>query len=223
MAKNFSAKHLAIDKANATLVIAVGVAAFIVVFSLVASNALLSQRNYQAKVIKEKRIALDQLEENTKAAKQLAISYQEFANKSENVLGGNAQSNTPDGGDNPRIVLDALPSKYDFPALTTSIERLLKDKAFTPTKITGTDDELAQSSNVSSSSPQAIEIPFSIEVPVAAEAGKSLIELFERSIRPVQVQKLSIDGEKGQLKLTYTAKTFFQPEKNLTIRTEVVK
>ena len=68
-----------------------------------------------------------------------------------------------------------------------------------------------------------MEIPFSIEVPVANDTAKGLIQLFERSIRPIQVQKLSISGQKGQLKLTLTAKTFYQPEKNLNIKTEVVR
>lgn len=221
--KHFSAKHLAIDKANAILALAVGMAAFITVFSLVASNTLISQRAYQAKVIKQKRVALKQLRENTEVVKQLSISYQEFAGKTENILGDDAKSNTPNGGENPRIVLDALPSRYDFPALTTSIERLLKDKQFTPTNITGTDDEIAQAANLSSSTPIPVEMPFSVEVPVSSESGKSLIQLFELSIRPLQVQKLSIIGQKGQLKLTLTGKTFFQPEKNLNIKTEVVK
>ncbi len=224
MAKpHFSAKQLAINKANTTLVVAVSLTAFIVVFSIVASKALLGQRSYQAKVLSKKKLALKQLNENITAAEQLKIPYQEFANQPQNILGGNAQGNGPKDGENPRIVLDALPSKYDFPALATSLEKLLTDNSFTPTQISGTDDEVAQSANSSSSAPQPVVIPFVVEAPAAAGAAKSLVQLFERSIRPLQIQKLSIIGQDGQLKLTLTGQTFFQPEKNLNIKTEPVK
>jgi flagellar motor switch/type III secretory pathway protein FliN len=223
MAKAFSTKRLAIDKANATLVLAVSIAAFVVVFSLVASKALLSQRAYQSKVISKKQTALKTLKANNEASDQLITSYKEFSGAAVNVLGGNPKGDAERDGDNPRIILDALPSKYDFPALTTSLEKMLKDNGFTIASITGTDDEVSQSGNQSASSPQPIEIPFTVEVNTSGQRGKDLMQLFERSIRPVQVQKLEVAGQGGQVKFTITAKTYFQPEKNLNLRTEPVK
>lgn len=221
--KHFSAKKLAIDKSNASTIVAMGIAAFVSVFCLVASKSLLDQRGYQAKVESKKTIALKQLKSNIKSVDQLVISYQEFAGATENVLGGNPKGNADRDGENPRIVLDALPSKYDFPALTTSIEKMLKDNNFVIDNITGTDDEVAQATTQELDTPQPVEMPFSVEALAPQGTGKQLLRLFERSIRPIQIQKLIIDGQGTEIKFTITAKTYFQPEKSLGVRTELVR
>lgn len=221
--KNFSTKKIAIDKAYGTMMLAVGISAFIVVFSLVASKSLYSQMRYQNKVSSQKEKALKTLKSNLQTADQLTTSYKEFAGATTNVLGGNPAGDADRDGDNPRIILDALPSKYDFPALTTSIEKLLKDNNFSLTNMTGSDDEIAQSAQQSSENPQPIDMPFSVEVTASSQQGKSLMELFERSIRPMQIQKITVGNQSGQFKITITGKTYFQPEKNLNVRSEVVR
>lgn len=218
-----SAKRIAIDKANTSVVVAVGIAAFIVVFSIVASKALLSQRSYQSKVIDKKETALTQLETNVKEADELFVSYQEFSEATTNVLGGNPKGNGDKDGENKRLVLDALPSKYDFPALATSINKLISSNGFQVESITGTDDETNQSSAQTSDTPVAVDMPFAIETKqVAASDGKRFLELFERSIRPIQVQKITISGQEGSLKISLKAKTYYQPGKSLEIKTETV-
>lgn len=219
----FSPKRLAIDKANASLAVAVGITAFIAMFSLVASKALLDQRAYQSKVISKRETALKTLKSNVSAADQLTDSYREFSEATTNILGGNPQGDADKDGDNPRIILDALPSKYDFPAMTTSIEKLLKDNGFNITTIDGTDDEVAQQESSSGDNPVPIDMPFSVEVATGDQQAKKLVELFERSIRPMQVQKLTLVGQNGQLLVTIAGKTYFQPEKTLNVKKEVVR
>lgn len=221
--KHMSTQRIAIDKAQTTLFLAVAITAFIVTFSIVAGKALLAQRAYQAKVIQKKEKARDTLEANVQAVDTLNTSYQEFANAQVNVLGGSPDGKGDKDGENPRIVLDALPSKYDFPALTTSIEKLLKDNNFKLTEITGTDDEVNQSANESSESPTPIEMPFTAEAEANPSEAKRLVQLFERSIRPFQVNKLQITKEADNLKIVITGKSYFQPAKTLTVKSEVVK
>lgn len=223
MNEKFSTKRIAIDKANATLVLAVAITVFVIVFSLVASKALLGQRSYQSKVISKKETALKTLKDNIVATDQLNTAYQEFAGTTVNALGGNPKGNADRDGDNSRIILDALPSKYDFPALTTSIEKLIKDNGFKVSSITGTDDEIAQATNQSSTSPQPVEIPVTVSVSASNNSAKRLMELFERSIRPFQVQKLTLIGEGSKLKFSLEFKTYFQPEKSLDINKESVQ
>ncbi len=219
----FSTKKLAIDKAYATIILAIGIATFLAVFSLVASKALYSQMRYQSKVSSQKEKALHTLKDNLAASDQLVTSYEAFSNETTNVLGGNPQGDADKDGDNPRIILDALPSKYDFPALTTSIEKLLKDHDYSITSITGNDDEVSQSAKGTSEEPKPVEMPFSVEVATGDQRVKELMQLFERSIRPMQIHQLALTSQGGQLKVTITAKTFFQPEKNLNVKSEVVK
>ncbi len=220
---NLSLKRIAIDKAHSTLLISVAVATFIAFFSMVGINSLFSQARYQSKVISKQEKARDQMKKNIEAAKKLDTTYREFENSPENILGGNPQGTGDRDGENARIVLDALPSKYDFPALATSIEKMLKDNNIALVALTGTDDEVAQAANDSSSTPKPIEIPFTAEATVSSQNGKNFVSLFERSIRPMQITKVTINGTNNQLKTTLTVKTYFQPERNLDVRKELVK
>ncbi len=220
MARTTSVKYLQIDKSNATMITLIAVASFVAVFSIIASKALLSQRNYQARVISAKKQALNQLKANNTAAEQLKNSYQAFVAPSENIIGGNKTGSGDRDGDNARIVLDALPSKYDFPALATSIQKLLSSRNFTINSINGTDDELNQVNNTDSSQP--IEIPFQVSVSGNYQAVQSMIDTLQRSIRPVEVLQLNISGG-STLTVTVSAKTYYQPEQKVEVRTEVIK
>lgn len=220
-------KRELIDKANASMVIAIAVAGFVVVFALFACKALWSQRTYQAKVISKKTAAVDQLNKNKETVKKLADSYKVFINTPDNVIGGNPNGTGDKDGNNAKIVLDALPSKYDFPAFITSVEKLLRAKNFTPKTIAGNDDEIAQSPEVTSGKGKnaPVEIPFKF----TAETGnyartKELLTTLELSIRPIKVNKLTITGgDSGEVSVNIDAVSFYQPAKGLTIKQEVVK
>ena len=213
-------KRLQIDKANATVVVLASVAAFIVTFSFFATKALLSQRAYQGRVIKEKNTAYHQLESNIKATDSLTTSYSNFVSQKINVIGGSKTGGGDSDGDNTKIILDALPSKYDFPALATSIEKLLKSGDFKLDSISGSDDELNQKATASSG---LVEIPFNISVTGSYVGVNKALSLLERSIRPFQVDSLSFGGADAKITLSVKGRTFYQPEKSLKITTKEVK
>src|SRR5579875_2370206 len=123
MASNPSQKRVLIDKANSRVVVVTSAAAFIVVFCLVAAHTLFSQLLYQNRIISAKKQALSQLRTDTTAVSQLDNSYVAFVSTPQNVLGGSSSGTGSQDGNNAQIVLDALPSKYDFPALATSLEK----------------------------------------------------------------------------------------------------
>lgn len=221
-------KKLQIDKANQTIFVVLSVSVFVVIFCGFTLKALLIQRSYQAKVITQKEAALKQLLANVKAADELDASYQDFVGKPTNVIGGYATGQADRDGDNARIVLDALPSKYDFPALVTSLEKILNDPAYNITGITGTDDEIAQTAIAQNGSgaPQPVVIPFSIGVKGSPEAIAKLIVTLEHSIRPIKVTQFKLNtatADDKSLDVSITANTFYQPEKVYTITTKDVK
>jgi hypothetical protein len=224
MAKTASfTKRTLITKANSTMVLATGAAAFVVVFSLVASRTLISQASYQNRVISAKKEALSTLESDLAARDSLVASYKGFVGTPENVLGGNPEGTGDKDGDNAKIVLDALPSKYDFPAMVTSLEKLIEGQGLTIMAISGTDEEITQSVNQTNAEPQPIAMPFQIQVGGSYDSIQNLVDVFKRSIRPFQIQKIEISGDEGSMTATIDAKTFYQPEKGLNIRTEVVE
>jgi hypothetical protein len=224
MAKTASfTKRTLITKANSTMVIVTGIAAFVVVFSAVASKALISQASYQNRVIAVKKQALATLESDLSARDSLVASYKTFVGTPQNVLGGNPDGTGDQDGDNAKIILDSLPSKYDFPALATSLEKLISSQGLVIVGISGTDEEITQAVNQTDAEPQPIAMPFQLQVGGSYESIQSLVDVFRRSIRPFQVQKIEISGDEGSMTAVIDAQTFYQPEKSLTIKSEVVR
>jgi hypothetical protein len=224
MAKTQSlTKRNLITKANKRIVVATAVAAFIVIFALFATKSLVSQMSYQNKIISGKKKAVAQLKADLSARDTLVESYKTFVSSSQNLIGGNPQGTGANDGDNSKIVLDALPSKYDFPALTTSLEKLINDQGLQIISITGTDDEIAQSANASSSNPQPVKMPFQVQVSGSYAGVQNLIGVLDRSIRPFQIQTIELSGTDSSMTATISADTFYQPAKNLNIKTQVVK
>lgn len=221
--KGISSKRALIDKSNSSLVIITSVAAFIVVFSLVATKTLISQAAYQNRVIDAKRTAVNQLKTDKSAVSALQSSYNAFNGTSQNIIGGDPNGNGPQDGPNNQIVLDALPSSYDFPALATSLEKILTSQNVTINSITGTDDEVAQSSNTSSGSPQPVAMPFEVSVTGSYQSIQGLVSEFEHSIRPFQIQTITLSGDESSLSADITAQTFYQPAKTFNIGSKVVK
>lgn len=224
MAKTQSlTKRNLITKANKRIVVATAVAAFIVVFALFAAKSLVSQMTYQNKIISGKKKAVSQLKADLSARDSLVESYKTFVSSSQNLIGGNPQGTGANDGDNSKIILDALPSKYDFPALTTSLEKLINDQGLQIVSISGTDDEIAQSANQSSSNPQPVKMPFQVQVNGSYAAVQNLISVLDRSIRPFQIQTIELSGTDSSMTATISANTYYQPAKNLNIKTQVVK
>jgi hypothetical protein len=244
-----STKRLQIDKANSTIVIAVGVAAFTVAFSLVAAKSLLARQSYQNKVISAQEQARDQLQANIDAVDDLKVKYTEFVNRQENIIKGSNSGNGERDGDNARIVLDALPSKYDFPALASSLEKILVDRNYVIHTINGTDDEAAQNnggttadgSGVSTELQQqisetpteeqqtstnggAVEMPFEIGAEGSYQGMVELLGVFKNSIRPLYVQTITFTaGDNGKIQVNIQGKSYYQPERTLNITEEVVQ
>lgn len=219
-----SMKHVAIDKANARTVATVAVCIFVVIFSLVAARSVWSQTRYQAKVIGAKEKAHQQLDKNLKAFDSLVASYKAFDSTSTNVIGGNSSGNGNNDGPNSKIILNALPSTYDFPGLTSSLEKIFKDQGLTVSSITGTDDELNQKGNTSSATPQPVEIPFSFTVSNANYASiEKLVTRLQQSIRPIQVDAMILSGGASDMTATINAHTYYQPGRNVEITKQVVK
>ena len=220
MAKKILSKRLQIDKSQATMVGFIAGAVFIVVFSLVSSKALFSQSNYQRKVIQEKEKARDTIENNVDTVGDLVHSYEQFVNTSPNMLDGNPTGTGEKDGDNARLVLDALPSVYDFPAVTSSVEKIVNDKKLKLEEITGVDEEVSQKDAKES---VVIEMPFQIVVSGSLGNIKELVKTFEKSIRPFSFTKIVLEGDANDMKATIDMKTYYQPAKALEVKEEVVK
>src|SRR5258706_6528107 len=158
-----SVKRALIEKSNTTIVVVTSVACFVVVFCLVASYSLFGQFGYQQQVIGESQKAVDQLKADIRSTQSLEASYTAFISTPTNSIGGNPNGTGPQDGNNAKIILNALPSNYDYPALVTSLENILTSQTASIQSISGTDAAASQGLQ-NSSSPLPQPMPFSVVV-----------------------------------------------------------
>ena len=217
-----SSKEMQIDKANASIVLFVSLAAIVMAFSMVSIKSLLAQKAYQSKVITQQEAALKIAKADLQAVSKLSASYSNFDSKTPNIIGGNSTGTGAQDGSNSKIVLDALPSVYDFPALVTSLEKLVTDRGFKGGAVSGTDDP-ALGVNASTPSPVATEIPFNLSVTGSYNSVKDLVNVLQKSIRPIKINTMQLSGSDTGLTLSLGAKTYYQQAKNLNITTKVIE
>lgn len=211
-----SAKREQIERSRLTMLTIASLGIFLFIFCVITGHALLSKMSFQSRVISADTSARNQLQKDVSAANKLQNSYQSFNIASTNLL------KTPVTGvdnDNAKIILDALPSSYDYPALTSSLEALLNNQGVKIDGIGGSD----QSGSVSTSpNSQPIAMPFTFNVDGPYQNIQNVITEFQKSIRPFQFQTLNLSGDQSDVNLDATAQTYFQPGAQFNITTKEV-
>jgi hypothetical protein len=214
--KKVSVKHLQIDKDQSTMLAVIIAATVLTVFSLIATKSLVSKGLYQRRALSARRQVVATLKSNYGSAQTLDTQYKVFAAQDPNILGGSASGSGNTDGNNPRIILDSLPSKYDAPALASSIEKLVLGRGGTINSLTVTDDPTTNS-DAAQAQPTSKPMAFSFDATTNFANATLLLQDFERSIRPFDLNTLQISGTDNALKLTVGMTTYFQPAKSLDL------
>ncbi len=223
MAGELSIKRVAISKANAQTIIITAAAGFITVFCIVASNYMYSLIGYQNRVIAADKKADSQLKTDVNAESRLVSQYSQFVQQNPTVIGQPTSNTSQLKYNNATVILDALPSQYDFPALTTMLQKLLTSNNLNLTSLGG-QDESATMSNSPEANPQAVEIPFSFTISGASyQSIQQLFKNLENSVRPIVIDNISLSGTDSSMNLTVSAHTYYQPKKIFQIKTETVQ
>lgn len=228
MADKPTTKRGEISQAQSRIMLIVSVATIITVFCLASSKALLSQASYQRRLINARNASVKQLKANEVASKTLVDQYNNvFLNPTSvtNVIGGRNDKSTtavPPDGDNAKIVLNALPTTYDFAGLISSVAKILASDSITSPSITGTDDS-ATASNTPMSSPEPVEIKLIIAGQGRYDSVQTVIKDLERSTRPFDVKSLQLNGTNTAMSFTAQISTYYQPAKTLDTTTKKVQ
>jgi Tfp pilus assembly protein PilO len=207
-----SSKREQIEVIRSRMITIASISIFVVIFSLSSAYSLWTRMNFQNNLISAKKIARNQLSNDIQTSNQLTSSYKSFINTPTNLLGNNV---TGVQNNNAKIILDALPSSYDFPALTTSVQNILSNQGVTIDSIGGTE----QSSLSQSTSTVATPIPFTFSIDGPYQNIQNVINTIEKSIRPFQIQTISLSGNQSDVTLSATAQSFFQPPVKFKITT----
>lgn len=211
--KGTSKKHIEIEKTNTLMLIMIAVASAVLSFTIVSTVSLSRRLSYQSRVINARVDAEKLLKSNLAAVESLLVAYENFDGAAESVLGTRDK--------NSKIILDALPSKYDFPALTASIEKIFNiTGGLSSVNITGSD--LEATAEQTSSDPKPIEIPITISGKGSYDSIQRLVINIQNSIRPFKISDVSISGQQNDMNFSISMSTYYMPGKNLEINLEEI-
>ncbi len=214
------------DDSGARLVVIVSVATVITVFCLYSAKVLVSQASYHRRVLSAKRQAISQLKSNIDAANTLSQQYQVFqTGNPDNIIGGRNSTDTnlqPPDGDNARIVLDALPATYDFPALISSVAKIMNGVHLSSQSISATDQSKGLSSKASNS-PQPNPLQLTLSGASTYKGIRAFIKDLERSIRPFDVTGLQLTGSDTGMSATIITNTYYQQALSLDLTLKEIK
>jgi len=219
--------RLQITRDQSTMILIIAIATVVTVFCLVSTKALLSQASYQRRVINARHSATQQLQANIQNATTLTTQYNNVfeGSSATNVLGGKNTTDPsaqPPDGDNGRIVLDALPTTYDFPALLTSMSKLFANDNIGSPSIGGTDSTTTTSSQ-SSSNPQPVGISLAIAGTGNYRNVQNLVKDLERSIRPFDITKLTLSGNESTMSISMQVNTYYQSAKAINATSKEIR
>ncbi|HUD07070.1 MAG TPA: hypothetical protein VMR34_04235 [Candidatus Saccharimonadales bacterium] len=229
MAKNqLNGKRGKIDQANSFMVIIIAVSSFLVVFSLTSAKALISQYAYQERVISAQQRTITQIKTDLNAVSSLVTSYEAFANTSTNIIGGNPSGTGPRDGNNAKIVLDALPTEYDFPAMVTEIQSLISNLGVTVGGISATNQSSTTAAGslatpTAGSSTAPVDLPFSLSLEGTYGGIQNVINALQECIRPMQIISMSLSGSDTNMTASISAQTYYQPASGLKVSQETIK
>ena len=129
-----------------------------------------------------------------------------------------------------QVVIDALPTEDDSVALSASLQdRILAQAGVTidqisveSTSTTTTDDDEDSSSSSSIDFPTAQPITFRFTIIGSYDAITDALKDIERSIRPIIINQLSIEGSDDRLEATVQATTYYSSSVKFTTSTKEV-
>jgi len=208
-----------IDKAKANAVTSLAVASFLLIFGLFTSKTLLGFYIYQNRVLSAQKTSINNIVQDQQVANNVKSAYTSFINQPINIIGGSSTGNSSTSGNNAKIILDALPQTYDFPAMIASLQALFTMPGITVESLTGTDNSL---SLVQSAQP--VPIPISFSVQGSYVNIQNFLTVIKRSVSPIDILTVQLSGTDTTLTASITAQTYYyNPTSGLYTSTEFIQ
>lgn len=201
-----SSKYLLIKKASSNMFVAVVVASVIVSFSIVISKFLFDLMQFNSTVEEAQAQSISRLETNISNFEQLSADYTNFESGPKLIGSQGNRSNS-------RTVFDSLPSRYDFPAIASSIENIARRSSVEFTGFSGDDNQ--EGAVTSEAIPVPVEIPFSITIAGNYQQIQRFFTRLDQSIRPFKVNNVQMSGSDDNLRVSIQMSTFYQPAVNV--------
>jgi hypothetical protein len=211
--------NIKLNKEKSAVVRNLSIATFLLVFGLFASKKLLSLYVYQGRVITTQKTSIANIINDQKVASNVVSAYKTFVNQQINVIGGTSTGTSSTSGNNSKIILDALPQTYDFPAIISSVQVLLNSPGIIVNSLTGTD-----SSTIVAQSAQPVSVPISFSVSGSYSSIQNLLSVLNKSITPIDILSVTLSGTDSYLTASVSAQTYYyNPPSGIITSTEAVQ
>lgn len=222
-------KRQQIATANRTMFIWVAIASVVVGSAGVGAVFLAQKAWFNERVLAEKTKTVGTLDKNLKSIDDLKDQVRTM-NTNQALRDAMAPGETQPI----QVVLDALPSDANSSALGASLQtKLLNDPALTietlrvdPVEGVESTTELGveDASASASGSTTSIHFVFTVSTP-SGQVGalKDLLGRLERSVRAIDVTKLTVEGQGNRVSMTVEGNAFYEPAKTVELKEKVVK
>ncbi len=213
-------KRQLIANANQSMFVWVAIASVAVSVCIVSAQFLVQKWDYTNHILGAKYKAADQLKKNITSAKQLQDAVNALV--SNNDL---ASVKTVPSDPNTKSILDALPSKFDPTAFATSLQQaILNRSGVTIEGISVPSDQAPDTTTGDTTAdPTPQEMKFSVTVNGSYDKIRNMMLDFERTIRPIKITAITLDGNDAAMNATISGVTYYQLSKSADVKQGAVK
>lgn len=220
-------KRTQISNANRTMFIWVAASSALVSFALVTSFFLSQKLIFNERVLTEKNKTISTLNQNNKVVSELETQVRVLdTNTDLSSVKANSSDQTI------QVILDALPSEANSLALGSSLQNKLlagiqglQLLTLQVDPVQGieslTDGATTQTASASGATDNIITFSFSVSG--QQDQLKQVLTNLERSIRTITITSLQIENQQDKQVMTVQAKAFYEPVKNVSLYSKVVK
>jgi len=217
-------KRSQIAKANKTMFIWIAVASALVGSAVVVSIFLAQKAIFNESVLSLKQQTVSNLDNNNTVAPELKSKIQVLDTNQALML---SKANESDQAI--QVILDALPSDGNSLALGASIQNkllagvpgIISVDSLIVDPIVGVESFTSGTTLDATATKAASEVTFHLSVKASQDAVKTILKNFERSIRLLTITSMQIESQPDGDLVTIQGKAYFEPAKNIELRTEV--
>ena len=222
-------KRQQIASANRTMFIWVALASVVVGSAAVGAIFLAQKAWFNERVLAEKTKTVSTLDKNVKTIDKLKEQVR-VMNTNQALHDAMAPGETQPI----QVVLDALPADANSSALGASLQtKLLNDPALTIDTLrvdpvagveANTEQGVEDASASDKSTDSTIHFIFTVSVPTdKVSALKDLLGRLERSVRAIDITKLTVEGQGNRVSMTVEGNAYYEPAKTVELKEKVVK
>lgn len=212
-------KRQQIKKANNAMLLWVIAASAAVTVCAVLAYFLIGQMIFNQRIISAKTKTNSTLKQNKETFETIKSEVTKLlSNQNLNTLKVSPDDTAL------QVVVDALPTNDDRAALGTSLQDIVLSRSGVMIEsMSVVEGNVASSVEdvVDTSVPQ--EIPFSLVLIGSYGQITQAIADMERSIRPIKIDTMKLEGSGTRLRASITARTFYLPAKSVELKTETIE